>query len=209
MPEYDALYPQMLAGHGFTFRTWRVVDGEFPDSVTDADGWLIGGSRHGVYEDLPWIPRLQDFIRAAYAEAVPLVGICFGHQAIAQALGGRVEKFREGWRVGRMDYDIEGDRYALNAWHQDQVVELPPSATPVGAGPGCTYAALVYDGRAFSVQPHPEFDDSVLKPLLEHRATGVVEDDRIGPALSTLGTADDNARMAARIAAFFKEAAHG
>ena len=73
----------------------------------------------------PFIPPLEDFIRDAYAADVPLVGICFGHQIIAQALGGKVEKFKDGWAVGRTTYDWQGEDVALNAWHQDQVVTRP------------------------------------------------------------------------------------
>ena len=72
----------------------------FPEGIHDADGWLITGSRHGAYEDHPWIPPLEEFIRDAYAAQVPLVGICFGHQIIAQAMGGKVEKY-QGRLVGR------------------------------------------------------------------------------------------------------------
>ncbi len=88
------------AGNDFTFRTWQVVNMEFPAIGGRCDGWLITGSKHGAYEDLPFIPPLEDFIRKAYAEHVPLVGICFGHQIIAQAMGGKVEKFKDGWAVG-------------------------------------------------------------------------------------------------------------
>jgi hypothetical protein len=74
-----------------------------------AEGWLITGSKHGVYEDHPWIPPLEQFIRDAYAAHVPVVGICFGHQIIAQALGGKVEKFPGGWSVGPTEYDFGGE----------------------------------------------------------------------------------------------------
>ncbi len=205
MPEYDVLYPALLDGYGFTFRTWRVVEGEFPDGVEEAHGWLISGSRHGAYEDHEWIPPLEDFIRNAYAKSVPLVGICFGHQIIAQALGGRVEKFSGGWSVGLTDYEIEGQTYALNAWHQDQVVEVPPRAKVIGHSDVCANAAMIYDNKAFSVQPHPEFDDEVVGKLLENRAPGLVPGDRIDAAVAKLNLGDDNRRMADRIAAFFKE----
>ncbi len=209
LPEYDELYPAMLAGHGFSFRTWKVIENEFPESVTDADGWLISGSKHGAYDDLSWIPELEHFIRNAFQTSIPMVGICFGHQIIAQALGGRVEKFSGGWSVGLTDYPIEGETYALNAWHQDQVVEVPPSAEVIGSTDFCQNAALVYPGKAFTVQPHPEFDESIVDRLLEYRAPGLVSDDRIAQAKTRLPQPDNNADMAHRIATFFKETANG
>ena len=208
-PEYDALYPAMLDGHGFDFKTWRVVDGEFPQSPDEADGWLISGSRHGAYEDHPWIPPLENFVRDAYVQDVPLVGICFGHQIMAQALGGRVEKFAGGWAVGLTEYRIEDRSYALNAWHQDQVVEVPPDATVIGESDFCENAALAYKGKAFSVQPHPEFDADVIAKMLEYRAPGLVPDDRIAAAGASITRPDDNRGMAARIARFFKDSANG
>lgn len=125
--DYDDMFERLLAGRGFTFDRYHVEAMEFPESVHAADGWLITGSRHGVYEDHAFIPPLEDFIRAAFAADVPMVGVCFGHQIIAQAMGGRVVKHPEGWRVGAQDYVIGGKPMVLNAWHQDQVVDLPPA----------------------------------------------------------------------------------
>jgi len=206
---YHDLYSDMLAGRGLTFRTWSVVDMEFPETVHDADGWLISGSKHGVYEDLPFIAPLEDFVRDIYAAGVPLVGICFGHQIMAQALGGQVEKFSGGWSVGRVDYDFGGENLALNAWHQDQVITRPPEAKTTASTDFCAHAALAYKGRAMSVQPHPEFDQQAVEMLLKARAAGVVPDDIITSAAASNGLPVDNETMADRITAFFKEAGHG
>lgn len=107
-----------------------------PPRSHDADGWLITGSRHGAYEDHAFIPPLEGFIRDAYGAAVPMVSICFGHQIIAQALGGKVEKFNGGWSVGAQDYDFGDEKLTLNAWHQDQATRSVPKAprSPPPAG---------------------------------------------------------------------------
>ena len=77
---------------GYACRTDFGVDGEFPASITEQDGWLVSGSRSGAYEDHPWIEPLEDFLRSAYAASVPVVGICFGHQILAQALGDQTHR---------------------------------------------------------------------------------------------------------------------
>ena len=99
---YDAYFIRLLDDADFTYQAWSVLDGEMPADVHDAQGWLITGSRHGAYEPHPWIPPLEQFIRDCYAAHVPMIGVCFGHQIIAQAMGGKVEKFAGGWSVGRV-----------------------------------------------------------------------------------------------------------
>lgn len=202
--DYPAMFERLLDGHGFAFRSWPVLDMQFPASVHDADAWLITGSRHGAYEGHAFIPPLEAFIRSAYATTVPLVGVCFGHQIIAQALGGRVEKFAGGWSVGQTDYDFGGQTLRLNAWHQDQVTRLPPGAEVVGRSPFCAHAALAYGDRAFTVQAHPEFRDDFIAGLIRTRGRGVVPDDRLAEADARLGGRLDNDAIAARIAAFLR-----
>ena len=204
MGDYPDMFARLLDGNGFTFRTYRVVEGEFPGAVTDCDGWLITGSRHGAYEDHPWIPPLEDFIRAAFAAHVPLVGICFGHQIIAQAMGGKVEKFSGGWATGATDYDFEGQKLTLNAWHQDQVTAKPAGATVVASNDFCANAALLYDDHAFTVQAHPEFGARFIDGLMRTRGKGVVPPDRMAAATARLADPLNDQAIAARIAAFFK-----
>lgn len=202
--DYDDMFVDLLAGRGFDFDRYHVEAMEFPAAVTDADGWLITGSRHGAYEDHEFIPPLEDFIRRAYAAGVPIVGICFGHQIIAQALGGKVEKFAGGWSVGPQDYDFGDGRITLNAWHQDQVVALPPDARVASGNDFCRNAALVYGDRAFTVQAHPEFSRDVIAGLIEHRSASV-PDDLVERARSRLSDQTDSPLLADRIEAFFKQ----
>ncbi|MDP4031768.1 MAG: type 1 glutamine amidotransferase [Pseudorhodobacter sp.] len=203
MGDYPEMFARLLAGHGFSFRTWRVVEMEFPEGVHAADGWLITGSRHGSYEDLPFIAPLEDFIRNAYAEAVPLVGICFGHQIIAQALGGKVEAFAGGWAVGATDYDFGGEKLTLNAWHHDQVTKVPQGAQVIGGNDFCENAAMVYGDRAFTVQAHPEFKPEFVAGLMRTRGKGVVPDALMAEAATRLGAPINDDAIARRIAEFF------
>ena len=205
--DYDAMMARMLDGHGFDFETYAVVDEDFPDGPHAADGWLITGSRHGAYEDHAWIPPLEDLIRAIHAANLPMVGICFGHQIIAQALGGKVVKHPDGWRVGATQYEIEGSPLTLNAWHQDQVIEAPDGAEIIGRTEGCDIAAMRIGEQIYTVQPHPEYGAAFMQGLLDHRAPGVVPDPLSDNARALLSTPTDNAAMATRIADVFRKGA--
>ncbi|NOD95676.1 type 1 glutamine amidotransferase [Ruegeria sp. HKCCD6228] len=203
--DYDELFPALLRDNGFEFVTFAVVDGTFPDGADDADGWIITGSRHGVYEDLPWIAPLEALVRDIWESGKPLIGVCFGHQIIAQALGGKVEKFAGGWAVGRTEYEYDGNKLWLNAWHQDQVVELPKEARVLGRNAFCENAMLAYGDTIWTVQAHPEFTNGFVAGLMRTRGKGVVPEDLMREAANRETAPDDNARIARHMAEFLKK----
>lgn len=203
--EYPGFFERLLSNKGFTFESWSVVENVFPAGPEEADGWLITGSKHGAYEDHPWIPPLEQLIRDIIAADRPLIGVCFGHQIIAQALGGTVEKYEDGWVVGQQEYDFGGETLTINAWHQDQVVTAPEGAQVVAQGNHCANAALLYPGKAFTIQPHPEYGDDFIAGLIDTRGPGVVPDDLMAEARSRMGRPLDNGRMADQFAKFFLE----
>ena len=203
--EYPDMFERLLAHKGFTFQTFRVVAGQFPAAARTCDGWLITGSRHGAYEDHAWIPPLEQFIRDAFAAHVPVVGVCFGHQIVAQAMGGKVEKFAKVWAVGAQDYDFAGQTLRLNAWHQDQVVIPPKGAKVIASSDFCANAALLYDTHAFTVQGHPEYGSDFINGLMLTRGKGVVPDALLAKAAEKLDLPTDSGKMADQIAAFFKQ----
>ena len=200
---YAQMFARFLSGRDYSFATYSVVDMEFPKSAQSADCWLITGSRHGVYDNLPFIEHLKTLVREIYHLNIPLVGVCFGHQIIAQALGGQVEKYSGGWSVGATEYDFEGQTVTLNAWHQDQIVKLPPEAQVLGSSPFCKYAFLGYGERVFTVQAHPEFKSDFIRGLIDKRGRGVVPDDLLDQALGKLELPNSNSALADLIHTIF------
>lgn len=207
--DYPARFRALL-GEGVATVRYDVQSGRLPEDPTAYQGAIVTGSAAGVYDDLPWIPQLLDWLRAARGRT-RLVGICFGHQAMAQAFGGRVVKSPKGWGVGAHDYSVvsrepwmdDSLSVRLPASHQDQVVEKPPGAEVWAASDFTPFAALAYrDQPAISMQPHPEFRPDYAKALIEARRGKVYAEDEANRAVASLGGPDDRARVGRWIANF-------
>lgn len=156
------------------FPMYEVCQGQFPDSPAECDGWAITGSPASAYDDLPWIEPLQALIRDISVARQPLLGICFGHQIIARALGGEVQKAAVGWGLGLHRYQasaagealFQRAHFAMNAIHQDQVAALPPQAELLAGSGFCPAAMLRYQDYGLSFQAHPEFLSHYMASLL-------------------------------------------
>lgn len=200
--QYDRVFADWLGARdpSLSFTGWDAHLGALPADPDEADAWILSGSKYGVYEDHDWIAPLSDFIRAAAVQRKPMIGVCFGHQIMAEALGGRAEKWSGGWNLGRRVYETGSlpawmadapARPALHAVHQDQVTAPPPDARTVMTGDGCAHAALVYGDPekpyAITIQPHPEFSDPFMKDLVELRRGAAFPVDQSDAALAALG----------------------
>lgn len=204
--DYNDAFMRMLAGRGFEFDTYRVFNGGLPDSAHDAEGWLITGSKFGVYEAHSWIPPLEDFLRKAFKASAPIVGVCFGHQVLAQALGGKVEKFSGGWSVGAKNYEVgsQDQNATVMAWHQDQITQLPEGATVIGQSDFCQYAMLSYGDRALSIQPHPEFTTEFMKDLIKSKRD-ILPPEVAESAIASIGVRLTSTAIADQFETFFKQ----
>ena len=166
----------------------RAFEGEALPQPSDFDGYVISGSRFSVYEDLEWIKELMGFVRECWQQQIKVVGICFGHQLIAHALGGRTEKADVGWGFGIHSTKIianqswmtdqktlNGDIYNLIVIHQDQVVETPPHFKVIAESDFCPNSMMVAEDKMLGIQGHPEFS----KEFCQFRAD--FRKDIIGP----------------------------
>ena len=214
---YPVMFAQLLglAERDLEFAAYSWVRGQVPDSIDECDGWLISGSRHGVYDHLDWMAPLQDFIRQVAEAHLPLIGICFGHQIVAAALGGEVVKSDRGWGVGVNSYHVD-KRYAwmqqqvpesvaMYAFHQDQVVTLPAAAEVFLSSDFCPFAGLSYGDSIISVQAHPEFEAAYEQALLEMFGGNLIPADVAQQALAAMeaGAQTDTRLLADWFAEFF------
>jgi GMP synthase-like glutamine amidotransferase len=204
--DYPAMFRAMV-GSGFEVDSFDVTADEFPQTGA-YQGYLVTGSPAGVYDALPWIPRLMAFIQSA--KDCRMVGVCFGHQVMAEALGGRVERSDKGWGAGLHRYNIvrgqpwmdETDSIAIPASHQDQVVAQPPNTEVVAQSTFTPLAALVWTDRsAISFQFHPEFAPDYAKALIEHRYDLVPDPEA---AIASLDGPNDSRRVAGWIRRFLQ-----
>jgi GMP synthase-like glutamine amidotransferase len=166
----------------------RCFEDEILPDPKQFDGFIITGSRYSVYEDLPWITSLLDFVRKCWELEIKVVGICFGHQLIAHALGGKTEKAEVGWGFGIQSAKItekkpwmtdsgnlNGDLYNLIVIHQDQVVDLPPHFKTIAENDFCPNSMIVAGNKMLGIQGHPEFGKEFCAFRAEFRK------DLIGP----------------------------
>lgn len=173
---FEALLGPRLPEARFT--ATAAIDGELPTSVNDHDVYILTGSPHGVYEDLPWISPLEGFVRDAVAADKVVIGGCFGHQLVVQALGGRVEKSDKGWGIGVHAHPLVKREPWMKGGpemphvvvsHQDQVIDPPPGAVVLAASAFCPNAMLRIGERVLTLQGHPEMNLATVKRLLEVR----------------------------------------
>ncbi|MEA3057722.1 MAG: hypothetical protein QOF34_537 [Sphingomonadales bacterium] len=204
-------YPSMFArllGAKFQIESFDVAAGELPADPAAHGAYLITGSPAGVYDPLPWIAPLSDFIRSA--ETSKMVGVCFGHQIMAEALGGHVIKSEKGWGAGLHHYTVVGREpwidseaeVAVPASHQDQVVAQPPNTAVVARSAFTEFAALAWTDRpAISFQFHPEFSPAFAQALIEMRYDVVLDPDA---AIASLEAPNDNERVGGWIQRFLE-----
>jgi GMP synthase-like glutamine amidotransferase len=165
----------------WNYRVWRAIDGEVPAHLDGLAGIVITGSPASVNDTHPWVASCVDVVVAAHQKRLPIVGLCFGHQLIAKALGGEVKR-AAAWGLGRGHIEVQtrqpwmtpaSDRLRLFAVHQDQVTTLPPQATLLGGSAFCPNGLYCVEDHILAVQYHPELSLGFMRELLEH----------IGPAL--------------------------
>jgi len=207
--DYPVMFRDLLGSEFETF-VFDVSAGELPESPEAFPAYLVTGSAAGVYEDHGWIEPLKAFLRAAKGKA-RIVGICFGHQIMAEAFGGRVEKSERGWGVGLQTLEVRARRPFMNgeatvsvpASHQDQIVVPPPAAEVLAGSEFSPYGVLAYtDQPALSMQFHPEFAPDYAKALIETRRERLPDPDH---AIASLDRANDSALVAEWIRRFLRE----
>ena len=187
--------------HDFKFKTFNILDSAFPKNHLECDGWIVTGSPHGVYEEHFWIPKVSDLINDIYRSKIPIFGVCFGHQLIAQALGGHVEKSIKGWGLGLHTYEINNktdymgnltEEVTLNICHQDQVLQVPEGATIYASSEFCENAGFYINDKVLTMQAHPEFLVDFIKALLSARREVTIPKEFVDPALVKLNSSPDS-----------------
>lgn len=216
-PRYPDMFISLMreADANLAFDTVALLDGAALPAPSACEAILITGSPFGVYDDTPWMNPLRAFIRGAFAARRPMIGVCFGHQIIADAMGGDVRKSPKGWGLGRHTYGIVEHRgwmpeatpsVSLSVSHQDQVITPPPGAVTLASSAHTDHAMLAYrDAPVISIQGHPEFSDTFVSALYSARRGTTLTGEQVDTAIASLSAPEDNARVASWFARFLRE----
>ena len=182
-------YPGMIAGIlgsaatemnlDVEFRNYDVEHGIYPDAIDECDAYIITGSKKSVYDGDPWIAALKKYTYELHQVKKKLVGLCFGHQLVAEALGGKTLGADVGWCVGIHESEViqpqwfmsddELDPFTLIVSHKDQVVQLPKGAQLLASAQQCTNSMYCVDDHILTMQGHPEFTREYSRDLMEMR----------------------------------------
>lgn len=213
--DYLDMFGDLFAEHPeLELVPYDLTDGRFPVSDDECDGWIITGSTRSVYDDEPWIRQLEGLVRSLIADNRKLVGICFGHQMIGQALGGRVARADQGWGIGIREVDVEtrepwmkpeASTFRVVHSHADQIVELPDDIRILASSEQCPVSMLAYDDHVIGIQGHPEFVPAFARAQLERRRGDLIAADVADLALATLDTVPDRLLLASWIQSFLSD----
>lgn len=182
--DYHEMFADLVHAQDSTieFSVYDLINDHFPVDLSACDAYIISGSRYGVYEDIPWIHKAKELVVKLYEAKIPTIGICFGHQLIAESLGGKVVKAEDKGRgLGVQTWEIttqsnwmtdtSAKSLALNACHQDQVIKLPIDSDVLLSSDFCPIAGFQKDS-VLGIQGHPEFDTEYTEYLFDkHKAT--------------------------------------
>ncbi len=217
-PRYPDMFVALLskADPSLRFESVALVDGAAPPDPRNCEAVLITGSPFGVYDSPPWMDPLRAFIRDAATAATPMIGVCFGHQIIADALGGDVRKSDKGWGVGRHTYDVTdvrpwmkdaGATVSLSVSHQDQVITPPDGAVTLARSAHTDHAILAYSGApVISIQGHPEFSDTFVSDLWSARRGKALTEAQVDHAIASLARPGDAPMVGQWMTNFLKSA---
>ena len=182
-------------------KSYLVAQGVFPQEIDECTGYIITGSPASSYDQEPWIQQLEEFIQRCHTKKKKVLGICFGHQIIAQALGGEVEKSSKGWGVGVKTATLvsstpwitlsQGQSFSMLYSHQDQVSKMPPEAKLVATSDFCSINAYCIGEHIFSIQGHPEFTRTYAKNRYDARKDLLGSEIYTGAAASLQNSTDE------------------
>lgn len=213
--DYSDMFRQFFAEHipEIELTVYDVCHGELPNNVDLHDGYITTGSSHSVYEDIDWIHQLASFVRQLNEHQKKLVGICFGHQMIAHALGGRVERAESGWGIGIKSSEVKSTKawmqpvqqeYNLLLSHQDQVMTLPPNGEVLAGNAHCPISMFGVGEHFLGIQAHPEFTVDYADALMQVRVDRIGQS-TIDDAQSTLSRQQDDTEIAQWIHRFLSQ----
>lgn len=213
--EYPDMFIRLLgeADPSLQFRVYDVEQGVYPADIDEVDAYLITGSKSSVYDDKPWIAALMEFVRELDRRHKKLVGICFGHQLVAQALGGKTEKSAKGWGVGLHTYrfkelpawhDNEEMDFRILASHQDQVVCNAADTQVLAGSEFCENAVCQIGDHILTFQGHPEFVTQYSREIMAFRRE-MIGEQSYQSGMASLAVAPQQQRVARWIVNFLNQ----